>query len=194
MSLINRPFRGFSGVYSMPLPPLPSPSSTSTSLDSQRSTSDASISSADAAPKAPRRGLFHRSKTTPGKHMRAPAPSASCSNSNSPSASSSSSSSGLKASPDRPAPPCRAHTAEVPLPPPPKSRFHSLLRRHREERGPSSAEVERELEELYVAVYSKAERRQFFREWKARQEERDAWEVEEWERGIVYEGYGEERC
>ncbi|KAF9731647.1 hypothetical protein PMIN03_004749 [Paraphaeosphaeria minitans] len=185
MSLINRPFRGFSGVYSMPLPPLLSPSSTSTSLDSQRSTSDATISSADAAPKAPRRSLFHRSKTSPTKHMRAPAPS-------SPSAPSASPS-GPKPSPDRPAPPCRAHTADLPAPPPPpKSRFHSLLRRHhREARGPTCADLERELEALYVTVYSKAERRQFFREWKVRQEERDAWEVEEWERGVVYESYAE---
>ncbi|KAF2444291.1 hypothetical protein P171DRAFT_30157 [Karstenula rhodostoma CBS 690.94] len=180
MSLINRPFRGFSGTYTMPLPALPSPRSTSTSLDSERSTSDGSITCADAAPK-PRRGLFHRSKTSPSKHLRPRGPS--------PSSSSSASPTGL----DRPAPPTRAHTAEVPAAPaPPKSRFASLLKRQREERAPSSEEVERELEELYVKVYSKAERRAFFREWKTRQEERDAWEMKEWERGVVYVGEAEE--
>lgn len=185
MSLINRPFRGFSGVYTMPLPPLPSPSSTSTSLDSQRSTSSTSLSSVSDAPK-PRRSLFHRSKTSPNnqKHMRAPGPAST----NDPP----SSSRHVSAAMARPAPPCRAHTADLPTPSPPKSRFHSLLRRHREGCAPSSADVQKELEELYVAVYSKAERRQFFREWKARQEERDAWEVEAWERGIVFES-GEEK-
>jgi hypothetical protein len=175
MSLINRPFRGFSGVYTPPLPALLSPSSTSTSLDSQRSTSDSSITCADAAPKPPpRRSLFHRAKTSPhNKHLRVAAPDAAAN---------------ANVAADRPAPPCRAHTAEVPAgPPQTKGRFTSLLRKERGEKTPSAEELERELEELYVAVYSKAERRAFFREWKARQEEHDAWEVDEFERGVVYD-------
>ncbi|KAJ4348464.1 uncharacterized protein N0V89_009839 [Didymosphaeria variabile] len=161
MSLINRPFRGFSGVYTMPLPPLPSPSSTSTSLDSQRSTS--TVASTDA-PK-PKRSLFHRSKSRASLEA-APA-----------------------AEMDRPAPPSRAHTAGLPAATtaPPRSKLASLLRRHRTEQAPSPEELERELEQLYVNVYTKAERRALFREWKAREEERDRWEVEKFEDGEEWE-------
>ncbi|KAL1602702.1 hypothetical protein SLS60_006122 [Paraconiothyrium brasiliense] len=90
---------------------------------------------------------------------------------------------------DRPAPPSRAHTADLPTATtsPPRSKLVSLLRRHRAEQGPSPEEQERELEQLYVSVYTKAERRAFFREWKAREEERDRWEVEKFEDGEEWE-------
>ena len=167
MSLINRPFRGFSGVYTRP----------DFDLDSSPRSSTSSIPHPDFAPNLSppatppqqqnqkhKRSLFTRSKSS--KHLHATA-----------------------AAEDRPAPPCRAHTAELPPPPAaPRNRFAGLLRRgsrdDRDRRSPE--ETERELEELYVAVYSKAERRAFFREWKARQEERDLWEVDALERGVVY--------
>lgn len=162
MSLINRPFRGFSGVYTMPLPPLPTPSSTNTSIDSQRSTSSTSITSPDSASK-PRHKLFHRSKSR--ANLKAPAMDA-----------------------NRPAPPSRAHTAEVNTPPKPSHSFLAgLFHRERKERAPSAEEQERELEQLYVAMYTKAERRAFFREWKEREAERDNWEEEKYDEGEEWE-------